>query len=83
MSTPSAQDQNGSPYSVGDVISVRCTVTAISAQGAGGLVSLTTELPGNLGQLAASFACSPSQLRRMNGGLSQPLPTAASAQARC
>lgn len=73
------QDQNGSPYSTGDIVSIRCAVIAISSQGAGGLVSLTVETPGTLGQRSnVSFAVSPSQIRRMQGGLSQPLPTSAS-----
>lgn len=56
------QDQNGSPYSVGDLVNVRCVVNANSAQGAGGLVTLSLEMPGVVGQLAATFAVSPSQV---------------------
>jgi hypothetical protein len=71
-----AQDSNGSPYDVGNSISVRCLVTAISSQGAGGLVSLIVETPGVLGQQSGvSFVVSPQQVRRMQGGIAQPPPT--------
>lgn len=81
MSNPlfQVQDQNGSPYQVSDLVNVRCIVNSITGgQGAGGRVNLTVETPGVLGQISnVSFAVSPIQVRRMQGGISQPLPTSA------
>jgi hypothetical protein len=80
MSTPAAQDVTGSPFSVGDTVSIRFVVNSLSGQGAGSLVSLTTENPGGiLGFITTTLSASPNQVRRAQGGLAQPTPTGTAA----
>lgn len=57
-----AQDDTGAPFDVGDVVSVRCTVNSITKRGAGAIVNVTTEEPGLIGQLSATFDVSPQQV---------------------
>jgi hypothetical protein len=65
------RDVTGAPYKVGDYVTVRCLVTAITPSAAGGnggpadTVSLTVETPGNVGEFkGVSFNVSPVQTRR-------------------
>lgn len=65
------RDIFGAPFVVGDYVLVRCAVTSIATSGANGtggagdLVSLTVETPGNVGEVAGvSFVVSPVQCRK-------------------
>lgn len=73
-----AQDVFSSPFSVGDVISVRFIVNSTSGQGSGSSVSLTTENPGNIvGFISTTLSASPNQCRRAQGAVGT-FPTSSS-----
>lgn len=79
MATPQAQDVNGSPFGISDVVSVRFVVNSLSGKGSGSSLSLTTENPGNIvGFISTTLTASPNQVRRAQGGLTQPPPTVSS-----
>ena len=59
-----AQDATGAPFSVGSVVSVRCTVTSITGTGAGAAVLLAVEDNGAVGARAATLTVGPSQTRK-------------------
>lgn len=61
--TIAAQDATSAPFSVGSVVSVRCTVSSITGKGAGAAVVLAVEDNGAVGARAASFTVGPNQCR--------------------
>ena len=58
-----AQDATSAPFNVGNVVSVRCTVSSITGKGAGAAVVLAVENNGAVGARAASFTVGPNQVR--------------------
>jgi hypothetical protein len=65
------RDLKGSPFVVGDYVSVRCLVTGITPVAAGGnggaadLVALKVEVSGNVGeQVGVTLVVSPVQCRK-------------------
>jgi hypothetical protein len=71
------RDVTSSPFNLGDVVSVRCTVLSVTGgQGAGGRVNLAVEVAGNVGEAqGVTLSVSPIQCRRANGSVAQPAPT--------
>ena len=65
------RDKSGAPFNVGTYVHVRCLVTSITPQAAGGLggaadlVTCVVECPGNIGEIQnVSFVVSPVQCKK-------------------
>ena len=65
------RDKSGAPFTVGTYVHVRCLVTSITPQAAGGLggaadsINCTVETPGNIGEFHnVNFSVSPTQCRK-------------------
>lgn len=68
---PVTQDRTGSPLSVGDTVSVRCTITAMTNSGSGSRLTLSVDTPGNPGEATGvTLSVSPVQVNRTRGVVS-------------